>query len=574
MRAWQGAGNMATWQELLEQFKTDKNAAAKEILRAKEVYEGEKAGYGEGFDQSDRAKQISTWANQVRQAAGLDDTQYGVNVALPQAQSNYKGLVAVANTPAIPTGVAGAIGGAALAGTTTGTIGAATPKTDIQTATATGQNNNATALSGYKAVANPASTLTSAPAMAAPISQGNDIQKMINDLKQAQINASIANLGKAKTNALGAYAGAESQINQTAQSQRNVNSIASQKGALDFSKYLASRGLVNSGTAAQGEISRNVALQGAQSAVGTNQSNQLAEVANKRAGIESGYQSDLAAAQSGAETQALQMAIQEAQRQDELNRNQAYQDKQLRLQEAGLVGKLGNEDILAKKQLDADIAFKEADLTGMFKGNPIYAAQQQAIDNEFRAGQFDWQKQQDLWSRGFQTGQLDYQKARDSVSDKQWGSEYQLKLDDFAWSKNTENPYVRAQVLQNEAQDLNIQAAKLNLDNLPEQIRLNLEQMQKEIAQIGVTPALTADEQELQRIKIATAQAELDNLQAVGTQASESEIITAITQDLDSKTPQEAYNDLLNYPSDYISDIGTTEYNRLLDIYQKRTFQY
>lgn len=509
---------MATWQELLEQYKTDKSAATKEVLRAKQVYEGEKAGYGEGFDQSDRAKQITTWANQVREAAGLDDSQYGVNVALPQAQSNYDALSTVANTPALLTkGAAGAIGGPTSGGTTTGVIGTPAAITGVTTG-ATAENKGTTREKLYTA-SNPIGgavtnlTPSSTTSATTPTYQGPDIQGMINSLKQAQINASIANLGKAKTNALGAYQGAENTINQTAQSQRNVNSIASQKGALDFAKYLASRGLVNSGTAAQGEISRNVALQGAQSAVGTNESNQLAEVANKRAGIESGYQSDLAAAQSGAETNALQLAIQEAQRQDELNRNQAYQAAQLKLQEAGLTGAYNGQQTLAGKQLDTDIALSEAALTGMYKGNTTLAAQQQALDNEFRTGQFDWNKQQDLWSRGFQTGQLDYQKARDLVSDKRYDAEWKQNLDDIAWSKNENNPYVRAQVLQNEAQDLNIQAAQLNLDNLPEQIRLNLEQMQKEIAQIGVTPALTADEQEMQKLKIDAAKADLIQVQ-------------------------------------------------------------
>jgi hypothetical protein len=48
---------------------------------------------------------------------------------------------------------------------------------------------------------------------------------------------------------------------------------------------------------------------------------------------------------------------------------------------------------------------------------------------------------------------------------------------------------------------------------------------------------------------------------------STSEKITAIADDLSTMTPQEAYGELTTYSSDYIKDLGTVEYNRLLGIY-------
>jgi hypothetical protein len=236
--------------------------------------------------------------------------------------------------------------------------------------------------------ATPAKTASNVAAASSPLT---DINSMINELKQAQIDANIAALDKAKSRALGAYAGAERSINQIAQSARNINSITSQRGALDFAKYLASRGLVNSGTAAQGELARNVALQGAQSAVEQQRSNQLADVANARANIEAGYQADVAAARAGAESQAMQQAIQEAQRQRELALQQEQFNRQFALQEAGLTGRYG--------------------------GNLTQAAQQQQWENQFRERQLEETIRQNNIAQSNWQQQFTYQQMRDKIED-------------------------------------------------------------------------------------------------------------------------------------------------------------
>lgn len=73
------------WQRKLEQYRTDSAAAQAEIARAKSVYDQELAAWQaagnspQSFHQTDRAKQIHTWANQVREAAGINysDPYYG-----------------------------------------------------------------------------------------------------------------------------------------------------------------------------------------------------------------------------------------------------------------------------------------------------------------------------------------------------------------------------------------------------------------------------------------------------------------------------------------------------------------
>lgn len=54
------------------------------------------------------------------------------------------------------------------------------------------------------------------------------------------------------------------------------------------------------------------------------------------------------------------------------------------------------------------------------------------------------------------------------------------------------------------------------------------------------------------------------------TKVDNSANIAAETAALDKLYPEEAYSKLLNNPSDYINEIGTTEYNRLLGIYEKK----
>lgn len=66
---------MATAEERLRQYANDRAAAEQEIQRAKQVYQQEASNWsGEGqFSSSDRAREISGWADKVRQASGISN---------------------------------------------------------------------------------------------------------------------------------------------------------------------------------------------------------------------------------------------------------------------------------------------------------------------------------------------------------------------------------------------------------------------------------------------------------------------------------------------------------------------
>jgi len=98
---------MATWQDKLSTYATDKNAAAAEVLRAKNVYATQQAN-----NDTKGMAASKTWADQVRAAGGLDQNLYGAGVtkeatAANQAKSLQDAITAQAPqiTPQAPKAV-------------------------------------------------------------------------------------------------------------------------------------------------------------------------------------------------------------------------------------------------------------------------------------------------------------------------------------------------------------------------------------------------------------------------------------------------------------------------------------
>ena len=119
-------------------------------------------------------------------------------------------------------------------------------------------------------------------------------QDDLNKLTEAQRQAQIANLKKAKQQALANLDVQEQAIKPMYQNQRNMASASSQQGARSFAEYLANRGLTNSGAAAQGEINRLGALQNTMGNIGIAEANAYRDIANQRTAVENDYVSSLA----------------------------------------------------------------------------------------------------------------------------------------------------------------------------------------------------------------------------------------------------------------------------------------
>ena len=147
-------------------------------------------------------------------------------------------------------------------------------------------------------------------------------------LKRLQQKATANELKAQKEKTLQALAEQEATVKPTYQNQRNLASSNSQKGARSFSEYLASRGLTNSGAAAQGEMNRLSTLQNNLGIIDTNETNTLNEIARARANAESDYASNLATANSKIEAEYFNNLLQENQRQrliDEQLKQQSMQ---------------------------------------------------------------------------------------------------------------------------------------------------------------------------------------------------------------------------------------------------------
>lgn len=155
----------------------------------------------------------------------------------------------------------------------------------------------------------------------------------LNRFTEAQKQVQIANLKKAKEQALANLDAQEQTIKPTYQNQRNMASASSQQGARNFAEYLANRGLTNSGASAQGEINRLGALQNTMGAIGTAEANAYRDIANQRTAIENDYVTGLANA--NAQIDANYYA-------NLLNYNQAQREKVEALQNQAL-GRFSND---------------------------------------------------------------------------------------------------------------------------------------------------------------------------------------------------------------------------------------
>lgn len=161
---------------------------------------------------------------------------------------------------------------------------------------------------------------------------------------------------------------------------------------------------------------------------------------------------------------------------------------------------------------------------------------------------------------------------------KEW--QKQWETEQAAWQRSADNPNVQAQVLSNKAQLLSNQMATLELQNYPEEQKLKLQQLRKDIDQIGKSPAISDYDRQMNNIKLEQARIELDNMKngltkSGGIPSGQASVdtntkISAIRSELDVINPVDAYTELLNNSADYVNDIGRVEYDNLVESYKRK----
>jgi hypothetical protein len=174
----------------------------------------------------------------------------------------------------------------------------------------------------------------------APMEPQYDPTEYINQLKEAQRASRIAALDKAKTTALSSLDTEKANVSPTYYDKRNQAAAASDVGAMNFAQYMAARG-IKGPAGAMPEIYRNAGLQGQIGALDRQEASELAGIESQRANVETGYASDVAAAEADVEAQAMQAAI-----------NQYNANRQYALSQAQLTGSLGDTRTLAGQEFD------------------------------------------------------------------------------------------------------------------------------------------------------------------------------------------------------------------------------
>jgi hypothetical protein len=160
-----------------------------------------------------------------------------------------------------------------------------------------------------------------------PNQQPNQQSSLMNQLADAQKQSALAGLKNAYDKNIGAITAQEKLINPAYEGQRSGLRQDSTMQAKDFENFLANKGISASGSAGQGEISRNVALQGGISSSQLQQQKALEDIARMKLDAKRDYESGVASTSADIEMQLLQNKLSEQQRMADIAREDArYND--------------------------------------------------------------------------------------------------------------------------------------------------------------------------------------------------------------------------------------------------------
>ena len=221
-----------------------------------------------------------------------------------------------------------------------------------------------------------------------------DTSGMISGLAEAQRAARIAALDKAKGQALAALDTEKDTIAPIYYDKRNQAAAQSDVGAMNFAQYMAARG-IKGAAGAMPEIYRNASLQGQLGALDRQEGAQLGAIERQRSNIESGYASDVAAANAAIEAQAMQANL------DQYNADRAYQmqamqnainqynaERDYMMQQAALEWEIKRAN--QERQKAAEDAARQEWLTTIGRYADDYQAQINAVQNDGDPSN-DWQ---------------------------------------------------------------------------------------------------------------------------------------------------------------------------------------
>lgn len=210
--------------------------------------------------------------------------------------------------------------------------------------------------------------------VASPTSGMGTPQSNIADLASAQKQKTINELEQAFRRSQGELDVAQEKGVKGFESQRSGIREQNVMQSKALENFLAEKGLGRSGSATQGNIAQSVALQGGLGASTLGQQQFMSDIDRQRANLVSDKEFGIAQAGLTTDINAMQQALEQA-RYDEgkalqirsldlqekgMNINQANQQAQLELQQAGVTGEFQGEKTLQAKQMDESVRQFEA----------------------------------------------------------------------------------------------------------------------------------------------------------------------------------------------------------------------
>lgn len=209
-----------------------------------------------------------------------------------------------------------------------------------------------------------------------------DYEKDLQNLKEAQKNAAIADLQKSRDTSLSNLTAEEAKLKPTYDAARNTANVQNRVAARNFQEYLANTGRANSGIGAQYEMSRQNSLNNNINALNTQEAADRADIERRRTDAGNTYNTGLAGANAQAEANYINNLLTQRQQQWQNEYNQNTLDTQ-------------------KAQQQWENTFKQNQLD--------YQRQQDELNREYQRQQAALAQQQQQWENEFRQRQLDEQ---------------------------------------------------------------------------------------------------------------------------------------------------------------------
>lgn len=155
-------------------------------------------------------------------------------------------------------------------------------------------------------------------------------EQELNNLRNAQKNAAVADLQATKNASLSNLQAEEARIKPEYAAQRSTANANNRVAARNFQEYLANTGRANSGIGAQYEMSRQNSLQNGLNAINAAEAQSIADIARRRTDAENAYNSGLASANAQVEANYIKNLLDQRQQQWERDFQQKQFDESVR----------------------------------------------------------------------------------------------------------------------------------------------------------------------------------------------------------------------------------------------------